>query len=81
MKTNPHLAEIAIFMVGLILGGTFSTLLIKAQIDNEHEWDIKCYFPPPSKMNSTSTNIPITCYAPFFSSKTTLNLTLVEGSP
>jgi hypothetical protein len=80
MKTNPHLAEIALFLVGLILGGALCYALIDAQIDHEHEWDVKCYFPPARTINSTSASFPITCYSPFFSEKTTINITLVEVS-
>ena len=68
----------AIFLLGIIMGATIFYTLEKMQIEKEHEWDIKCYFPSLERMNATTMNIPIVCYAPFFSSKTTLNLTLIE---
>lgn len=68
---------IAVALVALILGMTLMYSLQKAQVEQAHERDIKCYIPAPKSYNGT-TDFPITCYAPFFSSKTTINLTLVE---
>ena len=64
-------------LIAFILGFSLCYSFQNMQIEHEHEWDVKCFIPPTQSYNNT-TNIPITCYAPFFQSKTTINLTLAE---